>query len=120
MNISNFSNKVSSKELRERVERARKIQNKRFENYENINCNAQMSQSLIKEYCILEEESRNVMQLAYDRFKYSARSFHKYLKVARTFADMDESEKIRKKDIISALMSRDMDKDIVQMTIVKG
>ncbi|MDD2495418.1 MAG: ATP-binding protein, partial [Tissierellia bacterium] len=120
MNLSNFSNNVSSKELRERVERSRKIQNKRFENYENINCNAQMSQSLIKEYCILEEESRNVMQLAYDKFKYSARSFHKYLKVARTFADMDESEKIRKKDIISALMSRDMDKDIVQMTIVKG
>ena len=120
MNLSNFSNKVGSQELRERVEAARKIQNKRFESYENINCNAQMGQSLIKEYCVLEEESKKVMQLAYDKFKYSARSFHKYLKVARTFADMEASEKIRKKDIISALMSRDMDKDSVQMTIVKG
>ena len=120
MNLSNFSNNVSSRDLRERVEAARKVQNKRFENYENINCNAQMSQSLIKEHCVLEEESRKVMQLAYDKFKYSARSFHKYLKVARTFADMEESEKIRKKDIISALMSRDMDKDRVNMTIVKG
>ena len=120
MNLSNFSNNVSSRDLRERVEAARKVQNKRFENYENINCNAQMSQSLIKEHCVLEEESRKVMQLAYDKFKYSARSFHKYLKVARTFADMEESEKIRKKDITSALMSRDMDKDRVNMTIVKG
>ena len=119
MNLSNFSNKVSSKDLRERVEAARKIQNNRFKDYKNINCNAQMSQSLIKEFCNLDEESMKVMKLAYDKFKYSARSFHKYLKVARTFADMEESEKIRKKHIISALMSRDMDKDCVQMTIVK-
>ena len=119
MNLSNFSNKVSSRDLRERVEAARKVQNKRFENYENINCNAQMSQSLIKEYCVLDEESRKIMQLAYNKFNYSARAFHKYLKVARTFADMEGSDKIRKKDILSALMARDMDKDSLQMTIVK-
>ena len=119
MNLSNFSNKLSSKDLRERVEAARKIQNNRFKDYKNINCNAQMSQSLIKEFCNLDEESMKVMKLAYDKFKYSARSFHKYLKVARTFTDMEESENIRKKHIISALMSRDMDKDCVQMTIVK-
>lgn len=120
MNLSNFTNKVSSAELRERVESARKIQNKRFEKFENINCNAQMSQSMIKEYCILEDESKQVMLLAYEKFKYSARSFHKYLKVARTIADMEGSEKIRKKDILLALMSRDMDKDRIQMTVIKG
>lgn len=120
MNLSNFSNKISSHEMKERVEYARKIQNKRFEKHENINCNAQMSQSMIKEYCTLEDESRTVMQLAYDKFKYSARSYHKYLKVARTFADMEGSEKIRKKDILSALMARDMDKDNMQMIVVKG
>lgn len=120
MNLSKYTNKVSSAELRERVEIARKFQNKRFEKYEKINCNAQMSHSLIKEYCILDEESRKIMQLAYDKFKYSARSFHKYLKVARTFADMEESDKIRKKDILSALMARDMDKDIIHMNIIKG
>lgn len=120
MNLSNFSNKVSSDEMKERVEFARKIQSKRFEKHENINCNAQMSQSLIKEYCILDEESRKVMRLAYDKFKYSARSYHKHLKVARTFADMEGSDKIRKKDILSALMARDMDKDSTQMTVIKG
>lgn len=120
INLSNFTNKVSSMELRERVESARKIQNERFEKYDKINCNAQMSQSLIKEHCVLEEESKKVMQLAYDKFKYSARSFHKYLKVARTFADMEGSGKIRKRDIFLALMARDMDKDNMQMIIIKG
>ena len=119
MNLSNFSSKISSSELRERVESARNIQNKRFEKHEMVNCNAQMGQSLIKEYCTLEEESRKVLQLAYDKFKYSARSFHKYLKVARTFADMEASEKIRKKDILSSLLARDMDKDNLQMTVIQ-
>ncbi|MGB4440153.1 MAG: magnesium chelatase, partial [Sedimentibacter sp.] len=53
-------------------------------------------------------------------FKYSARSFHKYLKVARTLADMEGAEKIRRKDILSALLSRDMDNDSIQMTVIKG
>jgi len=119
MNLSNFSSKISSRQLRERVEEARNIQNKRFENYESVNCNAQMGQSLIKEYCILEDESRKILQLAYDKFGYSARSFHKYLKVARTFADMEASEKIRKKDILSSLMARDLDKDNTQMTVIQ-
>lgn len=119
MNLSNFSSKISSSQLRERVEAARNIQNKRFEKHEAVNCNAQMGQSLIKEYCILEDESRKMLQLAYDKFKYSARSFHKYLKVARTFADMEESENIRKKDILSSLMARDLDKDSIQMTVIQ-
>lgn len=119
LNLSNFSSKASSSQLREMVEAARNIQNKRFEKHEGVNCNAQMGQSLIKEYCILEDESRKLLQLAHDKFKYSARSFHKYLKVARTFADMEASEKIRKKDILSSLMSRDLDKDSLQMTVIQ-
>lgn len=118
MNLSSFSNKTRSSELKTRVEFARNIQNKRYEKFEKINCNAQMGQSLIKEYCTLEEDSRKVLQLAYDRFSYSARSFHKYLKVARTFADMEGSEKIRKKDILLALMARDLDKESMHMTVV--
>jgi magnesium chelatase family protein len=47
-----------------------------------------MTPALIKEFCILEDESRKLLQMAFDRFKYSARTFHKLLKVARTFVDM--------------------------------
>lgn len=89
MDLANNSTGKSSKDLRQRVEFARDIQNKRFKDIPNINCNAQMNNALIKEYCHLEAEGQKLLQLAYDRFNYSARTFHKFLKVARTFADMD-------------------------------
>ena len=118
MDLSSYSFGKSSKELRERVELAREIQKKRFEKVERVNCNAQMSNTLVKEHCHMEAEGQRLLQLAYDRFKYSARTFHKYLKVARTFADLDGSDKIRKKDVAAALMSRDLEKDRAVMTVL--
>lgn len=118
INLSNNSSGKTSQELRERVEFARNIQKKRFEKMEGINCNAQMGHALIKEFCQLEEDGQRLLQLAHDRFKYSARTFHKYLKVARTFADMEGSDKIRKKDVASALMSRDLEKERAGMMVL--
>lgn len=108
----------SSKELRERVENARKVQYKRFKGIKHINCNAQMTPALIKEHCKLEDDGKKLLRLAYDRFQYSARTFHKFLKVSRTFADLEESEKIRKRDIAAALMARDLDKEQSGMLIM--
>ena len=45
-----------------------------------------MTPELISEYCKLDEESMKVLMIAYDKFKYSARTYHKFLRVARTFA----------------------------------
>lgn len=118
MDLSQLQLGKSSEELRERVEMARDIQKKRFENIKGINCNAQMTNSLIKEFCELESGGQKLLELAYDRYKYSARTFHKYLKVGRTFADIDGSDKIRKKDIAAALMSRDLEKDEGTMSVV--
>ena len=118
MNLSSYSLGKTSKELRDRVEFAREIQKKRFYGIDRVNCNAQMTNSLIKEYFHMEAEGQKLMELAYNKFKYSARTFHKYLKVARTFADMDGSMKLRKKDIASALMSRDLDKDKSIMAVL--
>lgn len=118
MELSNYSKGISSKELREMVERARVIQTKTYTHIKNINCNAQMTASLIKEFCTLDEDSKKLLQMAYDRFKYSARTFHKFLKVARTFADMDESKNIRKQDIAKSLMCRDLEKEQSNMIVV--
>ncbi|MDD2447658.1 MAG: YifB family Mg chelatase-like AAA ATPase [Tissierellia bacterium] len=118
INLSSYKMGKSSKEIRERVELAREIQKRRFEKIDKVNCNAQMGNSLIKEYCSMEAEGQKLMELAYGKFKYSARSFHKYLKVARTFADMAGSEKIRKKDISASLMSRDLEKDKSVMAVL--
>lgn len=109
---------ISSEELRERVEKARKIQRLRYKDVKGINCNAQMTQDLIKEYCQLESDSKKLLNLAYDKYGYSARTFNKFLKVARTFADLDSSPKIRRKDIANVLLSRDLDKEKTRMYTV--
>ncbi|HCF70115.1 MAG TPA: magnesium chelatase, partial [Syntrophomonas sp.] len=110
----------SSAELRERVQFARKIQQQRFANIPAVNCNAQMTEALVKEYCQLDEAGNKLLQLAYDKFRYSACTFHKFLKLARTFADLDGSATIRKQDVSGALLSRDLDKEQTRLLVVRG
>jgi magnesium chelatase family protein len=111
LKIADQGQGVSSENLRDRVEAARKIQQKRFAKIEMINCNAQMNNQLIKAHCQLESEGRRMLQMAFDKYQYSARAYHKILKVARTFADLEASENIRKKDVVMAVMARDLEKD---------
>ncbi len=118
MELSGYAKGKSSAELRERIEKARDFQKIRFENIPNINCNAQMTPSLVKEYCKLEAEGEKLLKLAHEKYKYSARTYHKFLKVARTFADMDNSENIRRKDIAAALTARDLDKEHNDMLVI--
>ncbi len=116
--LSDSSKGISSSELREKVEFARSIQRERYKDMENISSNSEMTPALIKEFCILDDESKKLLQMAFDRFKYSARTFHKFLKVARTFADMDGVQNVRKQHIAKALMCRDLDKEQVNMVVI--
>ncbi len=118
MKLSKYEKGISSQKIREIVERTRKMQMVRFKNLEGVNCNAQMTPSMIKEFCVLNNECINLLQMAYDRFKYSARTFHKFLKVARTFADMDGTENILKKHVAKALICREFDKEQANMMVV--
>lgn len=118
MDLNSDSVGTTSAELREKVESARDLQKRRFAGLENIHCNAQMTPAIIKEFCILESEGERLLKLAFERFQYSARSFHKFLKVARTFADMEGARDIRKQDVAAALMARDLDKDQIEMLVV--
>lgn len=108
---------TSSEILRKRVEQARDIQKKRYEGTD-ISCNAQMNNSLIKTYCKLESDAQEFLELAYNKYGYSVRAFYKYIKVARTIADLDCSKHIRKRDISIALLSRDLEKDKNNMVVV--
>ena len=65
-----------------------------------------------------ERDSKKLLQMAFDRFNYSARTFHKFLKVARTFADMDGAEKLGKRHVAKALMCRDLDKEQVNIVVI--
>src|SRR5699024_1032655 len=115
INLTQDKKSRTSSELRERVENAREIQRKRYKNFEGINCNAQMTPELLKEYCQLDKESKDIHKRAYDRYGYSARTYDKFLKIARTFADLDNTPNIRKEDIVNVLLSRDLDKEKTRM-----
>ena len=74
-----------------------------------------MTPNLIKKHCQLNKESKALLKFAYDKYGYSARTYDKFLKVARTFADLDASPNIRKEDVMSVLLSRDLDKERTRM-----
>lgn len=110
---------MSSELIRKRVERARKIQQERYVGEEGINCNAQMSTSLIQKYCVLDNEPLKLLREVSEEYGYSARVIHKLLRLARTSADLDESVHIRLKDIQTVLSCRDLDKSNNKMMVVK-
>ncbi|KZL89733.1 YifB family Mg chelatase-like AAA ATPase [Clostridium magnum] len=118
MDLSEHKEGRSSKELKDIVDKARKIQTNRYKSINSFNCNAQMTPALIKEFCVLDNESSKILRLAYERFKYSARTYHKFLRVARTFADLEESQRIRKDHVIKALLCRDLEKEQANMIVV--
>ena len=118
INLTKDEKGLSSEDLRNRVEAAREIQRFRYRDIDGVNCNAQMTPELIERYCKLDDESKELLKKAYDRYGYSARTYDKFLKIARTFADLDNSRDIRKKDIMNVLLSRDLDKENTRMNTV--
>ena len=99
----------TSKELRERVEKARKIQRERFQEDSRVYCNAQMTTTMIQKYCALDKECTEILRKFSGEYGYSARVIHKLLRLARTSADLDGAENIRREDIIRVVGLRDLD-----------
>lgn len=99
----------SSSEIKKRVDRARQIQNERFKGTK-IHTNAKMNSKMINEYCKLDDESEQLMKMAFDKFHISARGYTRILKVARTIADLAGSENIEANHIAEALAYRNIDK----------
>ena len=110
---------VSSAKIREKVERARKIQQERYANEEGINCNAQMSTVLIRKYCNLSSEPLQLLKKISEEYGYSARVIHKLLRLARTSADLAGVESIRLEDIQTVISCRDLDQSNSKMMVVK-
>ena len=107
--ISSKINQESSREVRKRVTAARKIQNKRFKS-NNIHSNAEITPKLIDQYCYLNEDSENLIKLAIEKLKFSMRSITRIKKVARTIADLENSEEIQRHHVTEALQYRKLDK----------
>lgn len=109
----------SSAELRKKVESARKIQQTRYKDEIGISCNAQMTTGLIQKYCELDSESLDLLRESSEKYGYSARVIHKLLRLARTSADLDGTEKIRLTDIQKVLICRELDESTSKMVVVK-
>ncbi|MDE7458823.1 MAG: YifB family Mg chelatase-like AAA ATPase [Muribaculaceae bacterium] len=100
----------TSDTIRERVIKARAIQEERFASEHEVNCNAQMNSRLIKQWCKLDDETMKILETAMTKFDMSARAYDRILKVARTIADLDGSTDIRPTHMREAVSYRNLDR----------
>ena len=107
--LSSNQKEETSKEIRERVNKAREIQKKRFEGT-GITCNARITPDLLKKFCPMSEDASKYLEISFDRLGMSARAYDRILKVARTIADLNGSEIIEKNHIFSAISFRSLDR----------
>lgn len=109
--FENFDDKVqeSSKDIKIRVDKARKIQLERYKEY-GIYSNSELDTKLINKFCILDIKSKIILKKYFDKMNLSARAYSRVLKVARTIADLDDEPKIQEKHILEALQYRNLDK----------
>ena len=101
----------SSLEIRKRVTTAREIQTQRFSELENVHYNAQMGTKQIREFCKLDDASLQLLKSAMERLNLSARAYDRILKVSRTIADLEKSEKITGTHISEAIQYRSLDRE---------
>ena len=107
--ISGEKSGESSALIRKRVEKARRIQQKRYQN-EKICFNGELSGKQIRKYCVLTENAFQVAKNAFELMELSARSYHRILKVSRTIADMEGEELIHTRHVAEALTYKAFDK----------
>jgi len=100
-----------SASIRERVIRARKIQEERFKGHKGIHCNAQMTTSMLQKYAVLDDTSMERLRTAMRQLNLSARAYDRILKVSRTIADLEGSEQIQSYHVAEAIGYRNLDRD---------
>lgn len=106
--VDKLTNELVSEDsavIRKRVINARKAQEKRFKG-KSILTNSEMNNSQIKEFCKVEKEGIELLKMAISKLNLSARSYYRVLKLARTIADLDDSETIANKHLAESLQYR--------------
>jgi magnesium chelatase family protein len=107
--LSSKNKEESSAEIRKRVIAARNIQSERFKGT-SIICNALITPDKLQDFCPMDDSALNVLESVFDKLGLSARSYNRIVKVARTIADLDNSEVISKRHIFSAVQYRTLDR----------
>ena len=109
--ISSNEKLETSAKIRERVNKARKIQLERYKKY-GIYSNAELNTKLIAEFCRLDEKGEELLQSAFRKLRLSVRAYERILKVARTIADLENKTNIEFKHVAEAIQYRSLDKFI--------
>lgn len=103
--LENHSTSETSAVIKARVYKAKEMQRNRFKSYK-YKQNSQIPSYDIPKFVFLDKQSREIIKKANERFNFSARSYFKILKVARTIADLKQQENVKKEDILEALTFR--------------
>ncbi|PJA95905.1 MAG: magnesium chelatase [Ignavibacteriales bacterium CG_4_9_14_3_um_filter_34_10] len=101
-----------SETIQKRVIEAREIQQKRFANFRNIHSNADMGSKDVREFCKLDTAGQELLKMAMTKLGLSARAYDRILKVSRTIADLDNSEKILPQYVSEAIQYRSLDREL--------
>lgn len=99
-----------SSAIRQRVVRARAIQEERYKDHPLIHCNAQMTSALLRKYCELDDKALMVLKNAMSKLDLSARAYDRILKVSRSIADYEGEDKITSTHIAEAIAYRNLDR----------
>ena len=108
--LSQMQQGEPSEVIRSRVIAARKRQEERFKAFKGVYCNAQMSERMIHQFCEPDEASLNMLRMAMEKLHLSARAYNRILKVARTIADIEGTERVQSHHIAEAIGYRNLDR----------
>lgn len=109
--LSEMKESESSAIVRQRVITAREIQELRFRNIDGVYCNAQMSSKLQRQFATPDKAGAELLKNAMQKLNLSARAYDRILKVARTIADLDNSENMQSHHIAEAINYRNLDRE---------
>lgn len=101
----------SSEEIRKRVQRAQKIQEKRFLGM-GIHYNSQIPAGQMQRFCLMEDKAEQLLQDSFERLEMSVRGYYRTLRVARTIADLEGAGRISRAHVLESLMYRSIDKKV--------
>jgi magnesium chelatase family protein len=109
--LSSIRVSEKSEQIRERVIAAREVQASRYADAPGVYANAQMSSKMLKEICVINTASQNLLKVAMEKLNLSARAYDRILKVSRTIADLAGSVDIKAEHIAEAIQYRSLDRE---------
>ncbi len=108
--LSSLMPSEKSEHIRQRVIAARSIQAERYSAYESVYANAQMSSKMLKQICVIDAASKQLLQTAMEKLNLSARAYDRILKVSRTIADLASCKEIQTEHVAEAIQYRSLDR----------